>query len=57
MKKLDNGATVTSLLQSVQSGVMENISAALPIAGVVFAALAGIGIGIKLFKRITGARG
>lgn len=53
---MEGGVVVTELLSTVQSGVMENITAALPAAGVVFAALAGIGIGIKLFKRITGAR-
>lgn len=48
--------SVTSLLSGVQSGMMDQISGALPIAGVVFGAIAGIMIGIKIFKRITGAR-
>lgn len=48
---------VTTLLTSVQTGVMAELGNALPIAGVVFAALAGIGIGLKIFKRVTGARG
>ena len=47
---------VGSLLQGVQTGMMAQIKEALPIAGVVFGAIAGIGIGIKLFKRVTGAR-
>lgn len=47
---------VDSLLSGVQSGMLEQITAALPIAGVVFGAIAGIGIGIKIFKRVTGAR-
>lgn len=51
-----DGVSVTSLLSGVQSGLMEQIGAALPIAGVVFGAVAGIMIGIKIFKRITGAR-
>lgn len=50
------GVSVTSLLQSVASGMSEQLGAALPIAGGVFAAIAGIMIGIKLFKKITGAR-
>lgn len=47
---------VATLLSGVQEGMMEQISSALPIAGVVFGAIAGISIGIKLFKRVTGAR-
>jgi hypothetical protein len=47
---------VSTLLQGVQEGMMEQITSALPIAGVVFGAIAGISIGIKLFKRVTGAR-
>lgn len=47
---------VSTLLSGVQEGMMEQISSALPIAGVVFGAIAGISIGIKLFKRVTGAR-
>lgn len=47
---------VSTLLTSVQTGIMDEIGSALPIAGVVFAALAGIGIGLKLFKKVTGAR-
>lgn len=55
VKKMD-GVSVTNLLSGVQSGMMEQIGSALPIAGVVFGAIAGIMIGIKIFKRITGAR-
>lgn len=47
---------VTGLLTTVQTGVMENVTSALPIAGTVFAAIAGIFIGIKIFKKITGAK-
>lgn len=50
------GVNVATMLTSVQGDMMTQIGAALPVAGAVFAALAGIGIGIKLFKRITGAR-
>lgn len=51
-----NGANLTSLLQSVSEGMLNQLGSALPIAGGVFAAIAGIMIGIKLFKKITGAR-
>ena len=47
---------VDGLLTTVQTGVMANITSALPMAGTVFAALAGIFIGIKIFKKITGAK-
>ncbi|WP_420769195.1 hypothetical protein ACNR9V_20655 (plasmid) [Parageobacillus thermoglucosidasius] len=49
-------ANVTTLLSSVKDGMLDQIGGALPIAGAVFAAIAGIMIGIKLFKKITGAR-
>lgn len=53
---MEDVVSVTDLLSGVQSGMMEQIGSALPIAGVVFGAIAGIMIGIKIFKRITGAR-
>ena len=49
-------AGVKGLLEGVQTSLLSEISSALPIAGTVFAAIAGIMVGIKLFKRITGAR-
>lgn len=52
-----SGPSIATMLEGVQSGMMSQITAALPIAGIVFGAIAGIGIGIKLFKRVTGARG
>lgn len=50
------GADVTALLDPVKTDVMAGITAALPAAGAVFAAIAGIMVGIKLFKKISGAR-
>lgn len=47
---------VTALLDPVKTDVMTGIGAALPAAGAVFAAIAGIMVGIKLFKKISGAR-
>lgn len=47
---------VGSMLSDVQSDMLSQIGSALPYAGGVFAVVAGIGIGIKLFKRVTGAR-
>lgn len=48
---------VSGLLTTVQTDVLSNVTSALPAAGAVFAAVAGIMIGIKLFKKITGVRG
>lgn len=48
---------VTTLLTTVKTDVLSEIGAALPLAGTVFAAIAGIMVGFKLFKKITGARG
>lgn len=50
------GANISSLLDSAQSEIMSQIGSALPAAGAVFAVIAGIGVGIKLFKRVTGTR-
>lgn len=50
------GVDVSSMLEGVQSGMMAQIGKALPIAGVIFGAIAGIMIAVKLFKRVTGAR-
>lgn len=47
---------VETLLTSVQTEVLSGVGAALPAAGAVFAAIAGIMVGIKLFKKISGAR-
>lgn len=52
---MENGL-VGTMLSGVQSGMMDEIGTALPIAGVIFGSIAGIMIGVKLFKRITGAR-
>lgn len=51
-----DGANVTALLTSVKDGMLAQIGGALPVAGAVFAAIAGIMVGVKLFKKITGAR-
>lgn len=47
---------VQNLLSGVQTEMLGEITAALPIAGVVFGTIAGIMIGVKIFKRVTGAR-
>lgn len=50
----------TSLVGDLVSGVVEKmtteIGAVLPIAGGLFALVAGIFIGLKIFKRVTGAK-
>lgn len=50
------GSAVTSLLQTTADGMQSEILAALPIAGGIFAIVAGISIALKIFKRVTGAR-
>lgn len=56
MNTLTAGEATTSLLTSVASGMTGEITAALPIAGGVFATIAGIFIAVKIFKRVTGAK-
>lgn len=53
---METGSALSTALTSVQTEIMAAIGDALPIAGVVFASLAGIMLGFKFFKRITGAR-
>jgi hypothetical protein len=51
--------TTTALqdaLTTVKTDLLSNVNQALPIAAAVFAALAGIVVGFKFFKKITGAR-
>ena len=43
-------------LSGVQTQINGAVADALPVAGAVFASLAGILIGFKFFKKITGAR-
>jgi hypothetical protein len=47
---------VTDLLTTVQTSLNGAIGDALPLAGGIMAAVAGIFLGVKLFKRITGAK-
>lgn len=47
---------LTSALTAVQTSLNSAIGDALPIAGAVFATIAGIMLGFKFFKKITGAR-
>lgn len=47
---------VETLLTTVQTDVLAGVTSALPAAGAVFAAIAGIMVGVKLFKKISGAR-
>lgn len=59
--QMEEGTTTTmsatqTLLTSVSTGMSTEITAALPIAGGVFATVAGIFIAVRIFKRITGAK-
>lgn len=49
-------SALSTALSAAQTEIMGAIGDALPVAGVVFASLAGIMIGFKFFKKITGAR-
>lgn len=53
---MSTGGGVSSLLTSAASGITTEVNSALPIAGGVFALIAGIMVGLKIFKRVTGAR-
>lgn len=53
---MDSGNAVNVLLENVADGMTSQIYSSLPIAGSVFAIVAGIFIGLKIFKRVTGAR-
>lgn len=44
------------LLSPVKNELMTQVGSALPIAGGIFAVLAGIMVGFRFFKKITGAR-
>lgn len=46
----------TSLLTPVKTELMTQVGSALPIAGGIFAVLAGVMVGFRFFKKITGAR-
>jgi hypothetical protein len=47
---------VGTLLSTVSTSLNTAIGDSLPIAGGIFAAVAGVMLGVKLFKRITGAK-
>ena len=51
---MESSSGVATLLTSVASGMTSEINSALPIAGSVFAVIAGIFIGLKIFKRVLG---
>lgn len=53
---LMSASGATGLLTSAAAGVTEQVNAALPIAGPIFALIAGIFIALKIFKKVTGAR-
>lgn len=47
---------VETLLTGIQTSLTGEIASALPIAGVIMASVAGIFMGVKIFKGVTGAR-
>lgn len=50
------GMDVTAALTTVQTELLASAGEALPIAGLVFASIAGVMLAFKFFKKITGAR-
>lgn len=44
------------LLSSVQTSINSSLGEAMPVVGTVFALIAGISVGFKLFKKFTGVR-
>lgn len=50
------GSLLDGFLTGVQTDMLASIGDVLPVAGVIFATVAGILIGVKLFKKLTGAR-
>lgn len=44
------------LLTSIQTSVTASLGDAMPVVGTVFALIAGISVGFKLFKKFTGVR-
>lgn len=53
---MEGSSAVSTLLSGVATGMNTEIFAALPIAGGIFATIAGIFVGLKIFKRVTGAK-
>lgn len=53
---MESTSVVSSLLTPAATGMTSEIGAALPIAGGLFATVAGIFIALKIFKRVTGAK-
>lgn len=52
----EGSSLIGSFLGTVQTDVMGSLGTALPLAATVFAAIAGVMVGIKFFKKITGVR-
>ena len=53
---METSTGLATALGEVQTSLNGAIGDALPVAGVVFASIAGIMLGFKLFKRLSGAR-
>lgn len=53
---MEGTGLIGGMLNGAKTEIMGGVGEALPIAGAVFGTLAGIAIGVKLFKKLTGAR-
>lgn len=55
-KHLETTSILSGLLSEISSSLTQAIAEAAPAAGLVMATIAGIYLGVKIFKRVTGAR-
>ena len=53
---MEGGSVVSTMLTTTAEAMRGEIVTVLPIAGGLFAVVAGVFMGIKMFKRITGAK-
>lgn len=55
-KNLEGTSILSGLLAEISTSLTAAIAEAAPAAGLVMATIAGIYLGVKIFKRVTGAR-
>lgn len=53
---MEGGSVVSTMLTTTAQSMQAELVAVLPIAGGLFAVVAGVFMGVKMFKRITGAK-
>lgn len=53
---METTSILSGLLSEISTSLTAAIAEAAPAAGIVMATIAGIYLGVKIFKRVTGAR-